>query len=114
MPEALKATVSGLLKPRDRSFKVTAKGARRDRVVIQWSVMLRFGLLAALTVTGMYIGSLTDFTSERQASDVNAIIVFWSIYNVIVLLLAMAVCVELPRYARRAFRHVGDRRYFRR
>jgi len=100
MPEALKATFAGLLKPRGHAFKVTAKGALRDRVIVQWSVMLRFGLLAALTVIGMLYGSLADFTPERQAPEANAIIVFWSVYNVVVLLLAMAVCVELPRYRR--------------
>jgi cellulose synthase (UDP-forming) len=98
MPEALRATFSGLLKPRGRPFKVTAKGALRDRIAVQWSLMLRFGLLVALTVIGMLYGSLADFTPERQAPDVNAIIIFWSVYDVVVLLLAMAVCVELPRY----------------
>lgn len=98
MPEALRATLSGLLKPRGRMFKVTAKGGRRDRVVIQWSLLMRFGLLAGLTLTGIIYGSTADFLPNRQAADANAIILFWSAYNVTVLLLAMAVCVELPRY----------------
>jgi cellulose synthase (UDP-forming) len=100
MPEALKATLSGLLKPRGRMFKVTAKGGRRDRVVVQWPLLMRFGLLAGLTIAGVLYGSLVDFLPNRQAADVNAIILFWSAYNVAVLLLAMAVCVELPRYRR--------------
>ena len=100
MPQALKATIAGLLKPRGWRFNVTAKGNRRDRVVVQWALIARFGLLAGLTLVGMLYGSFGDFTPERQAADASAIIVFWSAYNVIVLLLAMAVCVELPRYRR--------------
>ena len=103
MPEALKATVSGLLKPLGQTFKVTAKGGQRDRIVVQWPIIWRFGLLAGLTIAGMLYGSVADFLPNRQAPDANAIIVFWSAYNVIVLLLAMAVCVELPRFREERF-----------
>jgi cellulose synthase (UDP-forming) len=99
MPEALKATIIGLAAPHGRKFKVTAKGRRRDKVVVQWPLVLRFGALAGLTVAGMLYGSLGDFL-PKQGAEVNAIIVFWSAYNVAVLLLAMAVCVELPRNRR--------------
>ena len=98
MPEAIRATLSGLLKPRGQTFKVTAKGGQRDRIVVQWPIIWRFGLLAGLTIAGMLYGSVADFLPNRQAPDANAVIVFWSAYNVIVLLLAMAVCVELPRF----------------
>jgi cellulose synthase (UDP-forming) len=100
MPTALSATFVGLLNPHGRPYKVTAKGSLRSRVVIQWPMIGRFGVLAGLTVAGMLYGSLADFTPERQGADVNAIILFWSAYNVMVLLLAMSVCVELPRYRR--------------
>src|SRR5712671_7217528 len=35
---------------------------------------------------------------ERQEAGSTAIVLFWSIYNIVVLLLTMAVCVEFPRY----------------
>jgi len=98
MPAALRATVIGLLKPRGHKFKVTAKGGRRDRVLVQWGMIARFGLLVGLTLAGMLYGSLADYTPERQAAGSTAIVLFWSIYNIVVLLLAMAACVELPRY----------------
>src|SRR5207248_530704 len=88
----------GLLKPRGHKFKVTAKGGRRDRVLVQWGMIARFGLLVGLTLAGMLYGSLADYTPERQAAGSTAIVLFWSIYNIVVLLLAMAACVELPRY----------------
>ena len=98
MPAALRATIIGLLKPRGHKFKVTAKGGRRDRVLVQWGMIARFGLLVGLTLAGMLYGSLADYTPERQAAGSTAIVLFWSIYNIVVLLLAMAACVELPRY----------------
>jgi cellulose synthase (UDP-forming) len=103
MPEAIRATLSGLLKPRGQTFKVTAKGGQRDRIVVQWPIIWRFGLLAGLTLAGMLYSSVADFLPNRQAPDANAIIIFWSVYNVIVLLLAMSVCVELPRFREERF-----------
>ena len=98
MPAALRATVAGLLKPRGHKFKVTAKGGRRERILVQWGMVVRFGLLAGFTVAGMLYASLADFGPERQDEGSTAIVLFWSIYNIVVLLLAMAACVELPRY----------------
>jgi cellulose synthase (UDP-forming) len=98
MPAALRATIAGLLKPRGHKFKVTAKGGRRERVVVQWGMIARFGLLAGLTVAGMLYGSLADYAPERQEAGSTAIVLLWSIYNIVVLLLAMVACVELPRY----------------
>ena len=98
MPAALKATLTGLLQPRGHSFKVTAKGGNRDRVLVQWPLIARFGLLLGLTIGGMLYGSLADYAPERQEAGSTAIVVFWSVYNIVVLLLAMAVCVEFPRY----------------
>jgi cellulose synthase (UDP-forming) len=98
MPAALKATLIGLLQPGGHSFKVTAKGGDRGRVLVQWPLIARFGLLLGLTIGGMLYGSLADYTPERQEAGSTAIVVFWSAYNIVVLLLAMAVCVEFPRY----------------
>jgi cellulose synthase (UDP-forming) len=98
MPAALKATLTGLLQPRGHSFKVTAKGGNRGRVLVQWPLIARFGLLLGLTIAGMLYGSLADYTPERQEVGSTAIVVFWSVYNIVVLLLAMAVCVEFPRH----------------
>jgi cellulose synthase (UDP-forming) len=98
MPAALRATVAGLLKPRGHLFAVTPKGGVRDRLLVQWRSIVGFGLLLGLTILGMLYGSLADFTPERQDAGPTAIVVFWSVYNIVVLLFAMAVCVEFPRY----------------
>jgi cellulose synthase/poly-beta-1,6-N-acetylglucosamine synthase-like glycosyltransferase len=98
MPAALKGTFIGLLKPRGHRFKVTDKGGRRDRLRVHWGLIGRFGLLATLTVVGMLYASLADFTPERQSAGSAGIMLFWSAYNILVLLLAITACIELPRY----------------
>jgi len=98
MPAALQATLTGLLKPRGHLFKVTPKGGVRDQLLVQWRKIAGLGILLGLTVLGMLYGSLADYTPERQDAGATAVVLFWSIYNIVVLLLAMAVCVEFPRY----------------
>jgi cellulose synthase (UDP-forming) len=100
MFEINQAVVTGLLKPNDRTFKVTAKGCRRDRVTVQWRMLGRFGVLTALTVIGMIYGMASDYGPGQAAGDGRIIVLFWSYYNLVVLGLAMAVCIELPRYRR--------------
>ena len=100
MPAALKGTLIGLLKPRGHRFKVTDKGGRRDRLRLHWGLISRFALLAGLTVAGMLYASLADFAPERQSPGSALIMLFWSGYNILVLLLAMTACIELPRYRR--------------
>jgi len=98
MPAALKATFTGLLKPHGHGFKVTPKGAIRHRSLVQWRWIAGFGLLLGLTIAGMLYGSFADYTPERQEASSTAIVLFWSFYNLAVLLVVMAVCIEFPRY----------------
>lgn len=98
MFEIIHAVVLGLLKPTGHKFKVTAKGGQRDRTTVQWGMLRRFGLLAATTAGGMAYSMLADYAVDGGAGDGKAIVLFWSFYNLVALGLAMAVCVELPRY----------------
>jgi cellulose synthase (UDP-forming) len=100
MPAALKATAVGLFRSSGHSFKVTAKGGRRDRFTIQWPMIFLFGGLGILTLSGMVYGSFSDYAPLANNQGAKAITVFWSAYNIIVLLVAMSVCIELPRYRR--------------
>ena len=98
--EALRATFVGLFKPRDHQFRVTAKGGRRDQLLIVWPMVRRFGLLASLTLIGMLYATFADFAPSHVRFDANVMNLGWSIYNITVLLMAISVCVELPRYRR--------------
>ncbi|UKJ76524.1 glycosyltransferase [Azospirillum brasilense] len=98
MFEIIQAVAVGLVKPKGHKFKVTAKGGQRDRVTVQWGMMRRFGLLAAATAGGMIYAGLADYAPQGGAGDGKVIVLFWSFYNLAALALAMAVCIELPRY----------------
>jgi cellulose synthase (UDP-forming) len=100
MFEALRATLIGLFKPGGQPFNVTAKGGRRDQLIISWRMVGRFGLLAGLTLIGMLYGSLADFAPSHVRFDAKVMNLAWSVYNVVVLLMATSVCIELPRYRR--------------
>jgi cellulose synthase (UDP-forming) len=91
MFEALRATVVGLFKPRGHAFKVTAKGGRRDQVVIAWPMVRRFALLAGLTLIGMLYASLADFAPSHVRFNAKVMNLGWSVHNIIVLLMAISV-----------------------
>jgi cellulose synthase (UDP-forming) len=100
MFEVLRATVIGLFKPRGHAFKVTAKGGSRDRLFVFWPMVLRFAVVGGLTLTGMLYGSLMDFAPSHAKFDAKVVNLGWSLYNLIVLVIAISVCVELPRFRR--------------
>ncbi|WP_127142774.1 glycosyltransferase family 2 protein [Pelagibacterium montanilacus] len=97
--EITRGVYTGLLRPHGQKFKVTMKGGDRTRVIVQWPILRRFAVLFLLTFGGLLIGLLSDYTFNGQAGDGKVIILFWSIYNLAVLLLVMLVCVEQPRTA---------------
>ncbi|WP_395664649.1 glycosyltransferase [Methylocella sp.] len=98
---------SGLVRPWGRPFKVTAKGVSTEGVTVQWAHLLPFALMIAGTLTGM-LANISVF-SGLHGTQGYAVNVFWSVYNIFFLTLAVAVCVELPR-RRRDERFCADER----
>ncbi|WP_099867392.1 glycosyltransferase [Pararhizobium haloflavum] len=100
-----RAAITGLIWPHGHSFKVTAKGGDRSRVVVQWALMRPFIVLLVLTIGGLTIGMVSDAFAYRDAGEGKVVILFWTIYNLFVLAITITACVELPRRER----HFGDR-----
>ncbi|KGM50598.1 glycosyltransferase [Pseudooceanicola atlanticus] len=100
-----RAAVTGLLWPNGHPFSVTAKGGDRSKVVVQWRMMRFFGSLLALTLIGLVLGLVFDRFAFNDAGDGKWVILFWTIYNLFVLIICSVACVELPRRER----HVADR-----
>ena len=98
--EVVKAVASGLLRPNGQKFKVTAKGGDRSQRVVQWPVLRIFLFYLALNVLG--IVSAFIFWRSASISDTSVLALFWSWYNIIVLILACYVCIEQPQ---RRYRH---------
>jgi cellulose synthase (UDP-forming) len=95
--ESLRASAIGLFGSKNQKFKVTAKGASRDSVVIHWSLIRWFLLLAALTVGGIVFSTIRGPVAGTPVV-VEAVSFFWSVFNIATLLLASLMCVELPRF----------------
>ncbi|WP_412508533.1 glycosyltransferase [Roseovarius sp. SYSU LYC5161] len=99
-----RAAVVGLLRPKGHPFSVTAKGGDRSRIIVQWRLMMPFAVLLVLTLAGLLIGIVSDRFAYHDTGDGKAVILFWTLYNLVVLSVTVLACVELPRRER----HVAD------
>lgn len=99
-----RAAFVGLVRPKGHPFRVTAKGGDRSRVIVQWALLAPFAIVLGLTLCGLIVGILSDRFAFYDAGDGKAIVLFWTIYNVVVLSFTILICVELPRRER----HVAD------
>ncbi len=90
-----KSVLVGLFKPKGHKFKVTAKGGDRGKSFVQWPMLRVFLGYLALSIAGVLWAFLID--PYRSLSEASAIALFWSWYNIILLVLASFVCVEAPQ-----------------
>jgi cellulose synthase (UDP-forming) len=61
--------------------------------------------LLILTLLGLTIGIFSDQFAYNDAGQGKSVVLFWSLYNVVILLLALIAFVELPRQER----HIADK-----
>ncbi|QKV20626.1 glycosyltransferase [Oricola thermophila] len=94
--EILTAAFVGILWPKGRKFKVTAKGGDRSKTVVQWRMLTMFSTLLVLTVLGIAV----TFGGNKAVPDSSAVALYWSWYNILILIAAIAVCIEKPRQRR--------------
>lgn len=99
------ASFIGLFSRRKQSFKVTAKGGVRGKIVVQWQIMAPYLALFFLTSLGLVIGIIWSRFAFENAGDGKVVILFWSFYNLVVLAVTILTCIELPRTER----HVADK-----
>ncbi|WP_244471030.1 glycosyltransferase [Microvirga massiliensis] len=97
-----RAVFMGLFTKGPHKFRVTAKGGDRTRTVVQWPLMKPFAILFGLTLLGMVLPLTTDsgFSHIGQAGDGIRVVLFWTIYNLLVLAITMLACIERPRVNR--------------
>ena len=98
-PTVCRAIAKGLFTKGPHKFNVTAKGTDRTALTVQWAIMRPFASLLALSVVGLGLPLATDYAPSRAAGEEQAVMLFWSIYNLAVLTLAVMVCFEHPRQA---------------
>jgi len=92
-----RAVWTGLLKGGPHPFKVTDKGGAAGQTVIQWPLMMPFIALLAITLFGLCLPMFNGYSPAQKAGDGIVVILFWTLYNVIVLGLAIRACIEPPR-----------------
>ncbi len=93
-----RSVMAGLGSTRARKFQVTAKGGDRSKGMVQWPMLRIFLAYLVLTVAGVIWAFAID--KSRPLADASGIALFWSWYNIIVLVLACFVCVEAPQLRR--------------
>jgi cellulose synthase (UDP-forming) len=93
--EVLRAVASGLVRPRGQRFKVTAKGGDRSQLFVQWALMRQFLIFLALTIAGVVTAFVLD--ADRSLQESSALALFWSWYNIVLLIIGCLVCIEQPR-----------------
>ena len=98
--EVVKAFAAGILRPKGHKFKVTAKGGDRSKRIVQWPVLRIF--LFYLAVNAFGIVNAFVFSRSGALTDIGVMALFWSWYNIIILVLACYVCIEQPQ---RRYRH---------
>jgi cellulose synthase (UDP-forming) len=94
----VRTVATGLVRPFGHPFKVTAKGISTDGVTVQWAFMMPFLLLAAATACGMLV-NLFPY-SELNGTDGYIVNMVWSVFNIAMLCVAAAACVEPPKRRR--------------
>jgi cellulose synthase (UDP-forming) len=87
-----RATWRGLVKSKNHRFEVTDKGILRGGVHVHWHLLSWVLLLLALTIGGMFYR-----LAVVPQTTLNGMAYFWSVYNVLTLLVCVVVCLELPR-----------------
>jgi cellulose synthase (UDP-forming) len=94
-PEITATVGLGLVKPSSHEFKVTPKGIQHAGLNVQWSLLVRFLIMASVTILGIANVFSSDHSDLIQ--DGGALSLLWSWYNLAVLTLCCFVCLEQPR-----------------
>jgi len=100
--DAVRASMIGLFGSRHQKFKVTAKGASRDVAMIHWPLVRWFLLIVALTVGGI-VWRLLNGPLPGTTPSFEVMHLWWSLFNVLALLLASLMCIDQPRSAQEMF-----------
>ncbi len=95
-PEVMRAVASAMFSTKEKKFKVTAKGITSNKATFHWGLISRYALMILANAAGVATLLLTSDTDWVTTGVVGTL--FWTWYNLIVLILCCLVCVEQPRH----------------
>jgi cellulose synthase (UDP-forming) len=102
-PYILLPTLFALISPKSGSFNVTDKGGAQESGYFSLRLSLPFLFLLALNLAGLGMAIPRYLYWDRGHSGTIAMNVFWVLFNVVILGVALAVCAE-ERQRRHAVR----------
>jgi cellulose synthase (UDP-forming) len=95
-PVVVRATIRGLFRSKNHRFDVTDKGAIRTSVIVHWRLLRWLLLTGSLTVGGMVYVTF-DAHAPVNLRGFGGVALFWGYYNLAILAVAAAVCIEPPK-----------------
>lgn len=100
-------TFTTFLSPRRAKFRVTPKGGLSDQINFNWRIVFPQVMIAALTIVGIGMAVIRAMYTPEYAGGIYTNL-FWSAYNLILLLGAIYVAQERPQFrlAPRIFRRI--------
>jgi cellulose synthase (UDP-forming) len=101
-----RAGLVGLFKPKGHKFKVTAKGIQRDAAVIHWNIVGALICPIIVYIVGM-IYNIAIYPAQIENSESLLIVGLWCYYNILLLICAIYMAIDLPRTSRQDIFHVG-------
>lgn len=98
-PNVMRAVKMGLFEPGPHKFSVTDKGGDRTRSIMRWAIAWPFAVLLAITLAALAANTISDFVFNHagKAGDGVVIIMLWTVYNIVVMIVALLACVDRPR-----------------
>jgi cellulose synthase (UDP-forming) len=91
----MKASLVGLLRPKGHPFRVTCKDVCRQKVVVHWSLLVRFAAILLVTAGGA-AAALGGLLVPAQ-SEALGIALWMSGVDIVILGVAVLACIERPR-----------------
>lgn len=95
------------LSPRRAKFRVTPKGGLTERLNFNWRIVFPQVMIAALTIVGIGMAITRAIYTPEYAGGIYTNL-FWSLYNLVLLIGAIYVAQERPQFrlAPRIFRRI--------
>lgn len=95
------------LSPKRAKFRVTPKGGLNERLNFNWRIVFPQVMIAALTIVGIGMAITRAIYTPEYAGGIYTNL-FWSLYNLVLLLGAIYVAQERPQFrmAPRIFRRI--------
>ncbi len=101
-----RAGLIGLFKPKGHTFKVTAKGIQRNTAVVHWNIVGTLVCPIVLYVAGI-VSNVAIYPAQIDNTESLFIVGLWCYYNILLLVCAIYMAIDLPRSSRQDVFHVG-------